>query len=256
MSDNGTYVQSVLSEHFQSVSESLSYDEAVLGLIDTIRNLPKQQTLVISLVGGAASGKSTLAQSLCDELSKIGMTSDVIATDDFNKGDRAWRRENYDDIAAIPDVDPARVDPLKLKDFDLLNRKIDEIRKLAEPGQTVAIPTYNPITGVAIDEGEENYKHRIGPVDVLFVEGDFHPVSNPDLVVFVHMPDEVRLQNRLSRDVVARAGDVARTTESFNFRQKYQHTPVTLPIIEKADIVLDVSVADTTWRYQVYTKRN
>jgi uridine kinase len=184
------------------------------------------------------------------------MTSDVIATDDFNKGDRAWRRKNYDDIAAMPGIDPKEVDPLKLKDFDLLNRKIREIKALAGPNQTVAVPTYNPITGVAIDEGEENYKHRIGPVDVLFVEGDFHPVTDPDLVVFVHMPDEIRLQNRVGRDVVVRAGDVAKTTESFNFRQKYQHTPVTLPLIEKADVVLDVSADDKAWHYQVYTKRN
>jgi uridine kinase len=253
---NEAYVRDVLGRQFRSVSGGLDYDGVVSWLADAIKNLPKQQTLVISLVGGAASGKSTLTQSLCDELSKVGMTSDVIATDDFNKGDRAWRRKNYDDIAAIPGIDPKEVDPLKLKDFDLLNRKINEIKALTDPNQTVAIPTYNPITGVAIDEGEENYKHRIGPVDVLFVEGDFHPVTDPDLVIFVHMPDEIRLQNRVGRDVVVRAGDVAKTTESFNFRQKYQHTPVTLPVIEKADVVLDVSADDKAWYYQVYTKRN
>jgi uridine kinase len=253
---NEAYVRDVLGRQFQSVSEGLDYDGVVSWLADAIKNLPEQQTLVISLVGGAASGKSTLTQSLCTELSKAGMTSDVIATDDFNKGDRAWRRKNYDDIAAIPGIDPKEVDPLKLKDFDLLNRKINEIKALTGPDQTVAVPTYNPITGVAIDEGEENYKHRIGPVDVLFVEGDFHPVTDPDLVVFVHMPDEIRLQNRVGRDVVVRAGDVAKTTESFNFRQKYQHTPVTLPVIEKADVVLDVLADDKAWHYQVYTKRN
>lgn len=253
VSKNQAYAQSVIKEQFDQTGAALDYDQTVTWLIEIVRDLPRDGTLVVSLVGGAASGKSTLTQSLADGLAATGMRADTIATDDFNKGDRAWRKENYDDKVSLG-ASPEEVDPLKLKDFDLLNQKIDEIKALSGV-ETVAVPTYNPLTGLAIDEGEAQYKHHISQLDVLLVEGDFHAVARPDLLIFIHMADELRLQNRVSRDVVSRGGELAKAADSFHFRQRYQHIPLTLPVIEEADVILDASTDALGWRYNVYTRK-
>lgn len=242
--DSDSVVRPVLAKRFERIRSDLNDGQAVAFLCDAVRALSADAVRVVSLVGGAASGKSTMAKAIVNQLAQSGVRADSMSTDDFNKGDRAWRWEHFEGENAE--------DPIGKYDFDLLNKKIEAIKQNKDPNKTIAVPTYDQATGLAIDAGEENYTHKIGPIDVLLVEGDFHPVNNPDLVVFLHVPDAQRLHNRITRDVVHRGGDRVKTTNSFNFRHHKQHIPYTVPTVEKADIVLDVKPNDSGWLYDVY----
>ena len=198
-------------------------------------------TSVVALYGGAASGKSTLAQQLVAELRNAGHSADVIGTDDYVIGDRPYRREHFE-----------RKEPRAKYDFDLLNQKIREICAL-EDGQTVGVPTYDEETGVAIAAGEENFEHQIGKVDVLFIEGDFPEVEDPALTVFLHVSDEQRLQQRIARDALKRGeADEAKTTENFWQRHETQHLPITIGAIEHADVIVEGTIDQDRRHFDIY----
>lgn len=242
--DSNNVIDPLLAHHFDRKKQGLQTAEAIAFLAQTIAALPVEGTKVISLIGGAASGKSTLAKAIIEQLAPMALRADTIGTDDFNKGDRAWRWKHFEDKEGANQIDK--------KDFALLNAKVAAIRRNRGSDTTVAVPTYNQTTGLAIDEGEDNYTHRIGSVDVLIVEGDFHPVTDPDLVVYLHVPDQQRLRIRVARDVKHRGGDLAKTTASFTYRQRVQHVPHTLPTAEQADYVMAIDAANATWIFDVY----
>jgi len=238
------FIAAILSNQPKQLGANLGQEEMLTTLVEQIKNLSNETTKVVSFIGGAGSGKSTLSKLLIEHLEQAGASADSISTDDFNKGDRAWRWENFEDKPGV--------DPIGKYDFELLNKKVKAIRQNTDLDKTITVPMYTQATGLAIDAGEENYTHRIGKLDVLIVEGDFHPVNNPDLVVYLHVPDAQRLQNRVDRDVVHRGGDHEKTTASFNFRHQVQHLPHTLPVAKEADILLDVKPDKAGWQYDVY----
>lgn len=231
----------ILREAFALKEPRLRREQLRALLVQKISAQRNGGVQVVSLVGGAGSGKTTLAQDLIRALSDIGLVADVISTDDYNIGDRAWRWERFEG-------DEVR-DPMGKWDFDFMNAKIEAIRK----GQVVKVPTYNQATGLAIDEGEESYTHEVVSVDVLIVEGDMFRVSNSDLTLYLDVSDEQRLQNRIDRDLRHRNGaDSATVVSSFALRQRNQHIPYTLPAIRSADFVIGVDSTSEEWRYNVY----
>lgn len=241
--DSNEFVEPVLASSFALRESNVDTGRTVEFLAEAIQQLPIEAVKIVSLIGGAASGKSSLSRALVDKLIQLGVSADSIATDDFNKGDRAWRWENFEG---------KDTDPIGKYDFKLLNQKIQAIKQNTSTDKAIPVPTYNQATGLAIDAGEVNYAHRVGKVDALIVEGDFHPVANPDLVIYLHVPDEQRLQNRIDRDVVHRGGDPEKTTVSFNFRHRSQHLPHTLPSLEKADYVIEADASSPEWQFNIY----
>lgn len=242
--DSNELVEPTLANDFELKGSSVSTEQAVDYVATAIQNLPAETVRIVSLIGGAASGKSTLRQALLERLAQAGLSADYISTDDFNRGDRAWRWKHFEG--------KEDVDPIGKYDFKLLNEKLRQIKANNDPQKTVAVPTYIQATGLAIDAGEQNYTHHIGRVDVLVVEGDFHPVDNPGMVVYLHVPDDQRLQNRVNRDFIHRGGDPAKTTSSFKFRHTTQHLPHTVPAIKQADIVLYANAFNDEWVFKIY----
>lgn len=242
--DSNEILGPILSQKYELIEEDCNADTVISSLARTIESLPQEGVKVVSLIGGAASGKSTFSRALVDDLAEKGMTADVLATDDYVKGDRNWRWEHFEG--------KAEVDPRGKYDFELLNNKLDAIKKLDDPAAKVGVPTYDQASGLAVDAGEENYEHRVGKVDVIIVEGDFHPVERPDLTVYLHVPDTQRLQSRVNRDVVSRGGDQAKTTSSFKFRQQTQHFPHTLAAAKTADYLIDTDASQAEWSFCVY----
>lgn len=236
-----THVERSL-ERFVLAESDLKRDEVVDLIARRIENLPGGDVAVVSLVGGAASGKTILAGKIVSELDDRGVVADVIGTDDYVMGDRAYRRKHLEDD-----------DPRSKYDFELLNQKINEVRRNTDSNVTIGVPTYNEQTGEAIAVSEENYSHQVGKVDVLLVEGDFYEVNDPNLVIYLHLPDRHRLQNRLDRDTQHRSeDDIKKIVENFNHRQKNQHALHTLPATHKAHMLLRVTPDDDSWRYDVF----
>jgi uridine kinase len=239
---------SILLEKAFTLAEAGVDRKQLLNFItQTLQAQPGDTVKVVSLVGGAASGKSTLARDLIQALSDVGVVADTISTDDYNLGDRAWRWERFEG-------DEAR-DPMGKWDFVFMNTKIEAIRNNGSECTVVKVPTYNQATGLAIDEGEENYAHEVGNVEVLIVEGDMARVNDPDLAVYLDVPDEQRLQSRVSRDLQHRSEtDSEKVVANFHLRQHNQHIPYTLPAAESADYVVKVEPDGKEWQYDIYLK--
>jgi uridine kinase len=216
-------------------------DESTLltRLAERLRAIEGEETKVIALIGGAASGKSTLARKLAETLG----SADTISTDDYVVGDRAYRRQHLEGG-----------DPTLKYDSAFLNRKIQEIISLQE-GETVAVPTYDESSGASIAVGEENFNHQIKKIDYLIVEGDFNFVENPDVTIYFDVDDNTRLENRLKRDQETRSEtDSQNIIDSFNLRHELQHLPHTLPVKESADILITASLDDKDGEYRYSTK--
>lgn len=244
--DSSKAVEATLERDFELHENGLNSQQLVEFLANTIATLDvSEQVKVVSLVGGAASGKSTLSERLLAALGQMDLEADVIGTDDFIRGDRDWRWAHFEGDNPQP--------PIGKYDFALLNSKIQSIKANRNQDATIPVPTYDQATGLAVDAGEENYKHRIGPIDVLIVEGDFHPTEEPDMVVFLHVDDETRLQNRIIRDERLRGNaDPQKTATSFNLRHHNQHIPHTLPTVDVADYVVNTHTTKQEWEYDVY----
>jgi uridine kinase len=244
--DSEQYVRPVLNESFDLKEVGLQENALLAYLTTEIHSRLGTQPCVVSIVGGAGSGKSVLTQALVESLARQDLVADSISTDDYNLGNRTWRWEHFEGTEVR--------DPMDKWDFKLMNQKIAAIRSNNTRGATVKVPTYDQATGLAIDAGEENYTHEIGKIDVLVVEGDMFQVDNPDFAIYLHTTDSQRLQNRTNRDVTHRnAGDAAKIAANFALRHQNQHVPYTLPAIESADVVIDVKVADEgDWAYDLY----
>lgn len=241
------YVMPLLQGEFTRIHRNVNNKAVCKALLPHV-TLPSSEVKVVSISGGAGSGKSYLSNALVKYLTTHGYRADTISTDDYNRGDRQWRRHHFEGNVAR--------NPLDKWDFELMNKKIASIRANRDVKVKIRVPTYSSETGLAIDEGEENYQHKIGPLDVLIVEGDIYAVDNPDLSIFVHMADQKRLQNRIQRDVEGRnEGSEEVVIQSFTLRQKNQHFPYSLPAIDHADIVLDVSIHRNEWIYDVYQRK-
>jgi uridine kinase len=241
-SENPTdLVGPVLAANFELAEGHLSREQVASRLVEDIEAFPKDDLAVVAIIGGPASGKSTLTQLLIDSLNEHGLKADSISTDDYGLGTREWRWERE------------REDPLKLKDFALLNMHIEAIRELGE-GEQVAVPVYDQPTGLAIEVGEENFPHKIGKLNVLFVEGDFDAVDEPNMRIFIDVPAETRMQVRIARDLKDRGElDADKVATSFKSRHEKQYIPHTAPAIHHSDLVLKVDASDPkSWQYDVY----
>jgi uridine kinase len=234
----------VLADNFELQVAQLSNVQAAQYLTKAIQDLLGEGMKVVSIIGGPASGKGKLVNILIDQLKQVSLKADSMGTDDYSLGTRQWRWERE------------REDPLRLKNFNLLNNYIKKIKNLKE-GETVAVPTYDPASGLAIAAGEENYTHKIGKSDVLFVEGDFDGVEKPDLMIFIDVPAETRLQVRVDRDLAERGeSDSQKVAGSFRSRHEKQYVPHTVPAVKKARFVLRVTPTPNAWLYDIYRSLN
>jgi uridine kinase len=230
------------------IATGLDDQRATQEIVNLLCRTRRKETTVISLIGGAASGKSTLAKSIAEVLKSTA----IISTDDFLLGSRAYRRKYLEGG-----------DPLDKYGFDLLREKVNQITNLRF-GESVGVPVYHEENGAGIriidfdsETGQiisidKNHCQRwVGKVEFLIIEGDFQPLADPDHQIFLHVPDRIRLRNRIARDAKQRdAVRIEETVSNFELRQTLQHRPFTLACANRADILVIVSANEIDAGYE------
>jgi len=239
-------IEQVLQKGYRQIADHITLKELSQIIFDHLKLVPGDKTKVVSFIGGAASGKTSIVKSIVSDSTKRNLNAGSFSTDDFLVGDRAYRREHFEGKA-----------PLSKYDFDFMNTKIRAIKDNVDQDIQIGIPIYDGKTGKAIAYGEESYPNQIGPVELLIVEGDFDMVDDDDLKIYFHVPDRIRLQNRLNRDRQSRDDKTnSQVEENFMLRQTTQHELYTLPTAEKAQmiIVADLKEGEEEYRFGVYTR--
>lgn len=237
-------ISKLVNENFVLLEQGIDTDKLLKVLSDIIASRLGPKVSVVSRIGGAASGKTMLSSRLAEQLTERAVAADVISTDDFVVGDRDFRRAHFEGK-----------DPRAKYDFGLLNYKVDAIRHNQMPGVTIGVPSYDQHSGKAIEVGEDNFMHQVGPVDVLIVEGDFLEVKDPDVAIFLDVASDIRLKNRIGRDLVHRnVSDQRSVIANFALRQETQHIPYTVPAADSAEILICGDISNNQWRYDVYLR--
>lgn len=142
-------------------------------------------TLLIGIVGGSGSGKTTIAHALAR---RLGDKAVMIAEDSY-----------YGDWGAEPEFNPAvfDFDDVASRDHGLMARHLAALKA----GLQVEVPVYDFVTHRRL-QGQAT---ATGPAEVVIVEG-LHLFCTPevadlfDLKVFVDTPPDVRFIRRLIRD--------------------------------------------------------
>lgn len=234
MQTSNEFVSKIISEkHLTAKLKSAGYEELAKYFSQFISNL-NQDFSLISVVGGVASGKTTLVK----ELVKRIPGSDFIGTDDYVKGTREYRRN---------EIVAKGKSPYEKYDFEFMRNKIAEIKNITED-EVVSLPQYDSHTGLAVAAGEENFTKKISKLKLLFVEGDFQPLTEMDLLVYFHVSDSIRTNNRIERDQQERNEvDIEKLMADIQIREQQQHYPITLPEASNADVII---VADYNSAHQ------
>lgn len=167
-------------------TNNLDREHVFMEIKQRINSIDEEKIKVISIVGGAGSGKTTFANELVSFLSDAC----TLSTDDYVLGDREYRRKYLEGG-----------NPLKKYNQRVLNNNIATIKTLKN-GEYCYVPTYDDVTGEAVDAKE--YHKKISQVKYIIVEGDFDFVIAPDLLIYFDVDDETRLNNRMQRDLAKR----------------------------------------------------
>ena len=181
-------------------------------------------TRVVGILGGSEAGKSSLAAAVLGLADGVALSQDSYYRDLSHLEPCARAAANFDEPGAV--------------DLDLL---ADDLRSLKE-GRAVSPPFYDMTTHTRIGVGAP-----VAPAPLVVVEGTLL-LSNPrvaaalDVVVFVDLPDEDRLERRIARDVGERGRTVASVRRQWEPTVLPMHRRHVLPARDRADLA--VSGAD------------
>jgi uridine kinase len=190
--------------------------------------MKEKEIKLITIAGGSASGKTTIANDINKYLQNNGINSLLISQDDYT---------------LCPSVDLDLLIPISEYNFDrpyAIDTKhlFSDINKILR-GNEVMLPKYyfgeKPKEYDAINSGKP---------DIVILEGTFvlfyeylNTISHSK--IFVDVNEEIRLQRRIDRDLVHRGISKEKTIERYNRFVKDSHDKMIQPSINIADFVIE-----------------
>lgn len=184
-----------------------------------------KEALVIGLCGGSASGKTTVAKKIIEELNVQWVS--LLSMDSFYKvlseqeHEAANRNEyNFDHPDAF--------------DFDLILYTLQQLKK----GKQVHIPIYNFTT-----HSREHVQKTIYGANVVIFEGIMafatkELIDLMDLKIFVDTDADIRLSRRLKRDIGERGRSIDSVLAQYNKYVKPAFDYYIAPTMTFADIIV------------------
>ena len=176
---------------------------------------PDKKLFIVGIAGGSCSGKTFWAKKTAEKLN-----AKFLLMDDYILPDKVASIENWD----LPEI----------WNLDLLKQHLINLQK----GEKIKKPVYN-----FIKHSVENYEN-FEPVEILILEGNYalHNLISEiiDFKIFIDVPEKIRLQRRIKRDV----GERGREEKKIIERWERFVQPTYLKFIEPQKEVADVVVVN------------
>lgn len=180
--------------------------------------------IIIGIIGGSASGKTTIAKKIKDTFSH-GNSVSIIREDDYYKDQshlsfEERTRVNYDHPLAF--------------EHDLLLSHLNDLMK----GLDIYKPTYD-----FAQHNRSDIKEFVKVTDVIVIEGLFVFFNEEirkllDIKVFVDTPADIRVIRRILRDVKKRGRTVESVINQYLTSVSPMHDQFVEPCKKYADIII------------------
>ena len=179
--------------------------------------------LIIGIVGGTGSGKTTVVKQSLNELHEAQVT--VISKDSYYKrNDHLSYKErsntNFDHPNAI--------------DFSLLINHVKELKK----GNVVEQPIYSFATHNRVEDTLITHPKKVVIVEGILILTNKELRDLIDIKVFVHADSDERLIRRLRRDIQERGRDINEVLERYQSTLKPMHEEFIEPTKNYADLII------------------
>lgn len=184
--------------------------------------LEKTDYLIVGISGGSCSGKSRIAKELKQLLSERKIEARIVHLDDYYKSIGPIPEEkseyNFDEPAAL--------------EMDLLAEHLSELKS----GMSIKKPVYDFKSHTRV-----SYESVV-PTKIMLLDGLFalHETLKEylDLKIFVHCPEEIRLERRIRRDTEERGRTRKSVLHQFQTVKKMHEIHVE-PLKSYADVIVN-----------------
>lgn len=178
--------------------------------------------LVIGVVGGSGSGKTTVARAIYGAL---GLDAAFIDQDAY-----------YRDLSHLPMAERVKLnfDHPEAFDTDLLIRHLEAVRR----GAPVSKPTYDFAAHTRAAETVLIEPREIVIVDGIMLFADQRIRDLLDIKIYVDVADDIRFIRRLERDVAERGRTMAGVIRQYLETVRPMHLEFVEPSKRYADVIL------------------
>jgi uridine kinase len=179
--------------------------------------------LIIGIAGGTGCGKTTVVNTLLNELpeGEVG----VISQDSYYKD---TSHLSYDERVKINFDHPRSID------FDLLH---DHLQLLKE-GKAIEQPVYSFVKHNRTGDFIKTYPRKVMIVEGILILSNAEIRDLFDIKIFVHADSDERLIRRLKRDINERGRDIDEVLNRYQCTLKPMHEQFIEPMKEYADLII------------------
>lgn len=180
-------------------------------------------TRVIAIAGGSGSGKTTFARKL---VSAVGSHRVSILSQDSYYRDQSARFDG--------DGGAVNFDHPEALDFALLGVHLKALRR----GEPVEVPIYDFATHTRKAQTQRLEPRPVVLVDGTLVLSQSHLLDHFDHSVFIDVPEQVRFERRLRRDVHERGREPDGVKRQFERQVAPMHDQFVQPSCANAKLVI------------------